>query len=70
MPLIPGPLVADDCEVTVAGAEIDQVEKRRVLANDQSVREQQQKATTYFAFGAAEADEPRGRFQNSGGRPR
>jgi hypothetical protein len=48
--------------------ESEQAEKRRVLANDRSVREQQQKAAaTYFAFGAAEADEPRGRFKNTGG---
>jgi hypothetical protein len=40
-------------------------DKRRVLANDLDVRRQeneQRKASTYFAFGALEADEPRGRF--------
>jgi len=46
--------------------EIDQATKRRVLANDQSVREQQQ-ASTYFQHAVTEADEPRGRFQNASG---
>jgi hypothetical protein len=49
-------------------AQREQQERRETLENDRRVREQQQKAaSTYFAFAVAEADEPRGRFQNSGG---
>jgi len=46
----------------MAGEEIDQAEKRRVLANDRSVREQQQQASTYFQHAVTEAAEPQGRF--------
>jgi hypothetical protein len=46
--------------------ESSQVEKRRVLANDQSVREQRQ-AATYHAFGQIDADEPSGRFHQMSG---
>jgi hypothetical protein len=44
----------------------EQRERREVLENDRPVREQQQ-ASTYFQRAITEADEPRGRFQNSGG---
>jgi hypothetical protein len=44
----------------------EQRERREVLENDRRVREQQ-KGSTYFQHAVAEADEPRGRFQNSSG---
>jgi hypothetical protein len=50
----------------IMAEESSQSEKRRVLANDQSVRDQRQ-ASTYHAFGMIDADEPRGRFQNMSG---